>query len=260
MKTALHRSCRAASFALLLTITARGQQSDPLSPSRQLLVVTSPDWNAVEGNLQRYERAGPHKPWKTVGDPITIVVGKNGLGWGAGVVPVEGMSPGDPIKKEGDGKAPAGIFRLSTAFGYAPQEESGWTMPYVPLTPTVECVDDTSSKYYNRVLDRGTVAPDWNSSEHMRRDDELYRWGIVVDHNADPIKPGGGSCIFMHIWRGRGQGTVGCTAMPQEELEAVLGWLDPRKEPLFVQLPMGRYYKLRKRWKLPQQLTTDSHR
>ncbi|HWX53118.1 MAG TPA: L,D-transpeptidase family protein [Verrucomicrobiae bacterium] len=235
---------------LLLVGSSFGQQSSPLKSSNQLIVVITPDWYYVEGYLQRYERAGPRTPWKAVGNSITVVVGKNGLGWGAGIVRAD-VHAGDPIKKEGDGKAPAGIFRLSTAFGYAPQEKSGWTIPYVPLTPTVECVDDTNSKFYNRVLDRGTVAPDWNSSEHMLRDDELYRWGIVVDHNTRPTKPGGGSCIFVHIWRGRGQGTVGCTAMPQEELEAVLAWLDPRKEPLLVQLPLLQYRTVRTRWKLP---------
>ena len=247
----MFKSFRAAAFVVLLAVTAHGQQSGPLTSSTQLLVVTTSDWNAVEGKLQRYERSSSHNKWKAVGDPVTVVVGKNGLGWGTGVAPAEGVQSGDPIKKEGDGKAPAGIFRLSTAFGYAPNQQSGWTMPYVPLTPSVECVDDTTSKFYNRVLDRSTVAPDWNSSEHMRRSDELYRWGIVVDHNSGPVKPGGGSCIFMHIWRGQGQGTVGCTAMPQEKLEAVLSWLDPKKSPMLVQLPDAQYKKMRKRWKLP---------
>jgi L,D-peptidoglycan transpeptidase YkuD (ErfK/YbiS/YcfS/YnhG family) len=238
-------------IAFLLAVTASAQTSDPLKSSTQLLIVTTSSWNAVEGKLQRYERVSSHRKWKAVGYEVTVVVGKNGLGWGAGVVPA-GVQSGDPIKKEGDGKAPAGVFRLSTAFGYAPGPQSGWTMPYVPLSPSVECVDDTTSKFYNRVLDRNTVAPDWNSSEHMRRDDELYRWGIVVDHNSDPVKPGGGSCIFMHIWRGPGQGTVGCTAMPQEKLEAVLSWLDPKKNPLLAQLPGTQYKKMRKRWKLPE--------
>jgi L,D-peptidoglycan transpeptidase YkuD (ErfK/YbiS/YcfS/YnhG family) len=241
-----------AAFAFLPAVSVHGQESGPLISSTQLLVVTTSDWNAVEGKMQRYERSSPHDKWKAVGDPITVVVGKNGLGWGAGVVPADVQSD-DPTKKEGDGKAPAGVFRLSTAFGYAPKPQSGWTMPYVPLTPAVECVDDVGSKFYNHVLDRSTVALDWNSSEHMRRSDELYRWGIVVEHNSDPVKQGGGSCIFMHIWRGQGQGTVGCTAMPQEKLEAVLSWLDPKKSPLLVQLPGAQYKKMKKSWKLPMQ-------
>jgi len=240
--------------------SAQTQQPKTLDPSTQLLVVTTADWNSVEGVLQRYERRHPSEIWKTVGDRITVVVGERGLGWGVGEFPTDNpqtRDPMDPVKKEGDGKAPAGVFTLSTAFGYAAQAKAGWKMPYLRLTASVECVDDSTSKFYNRVLDRSEVSPDWNSSEHMLRPDELYRWGIVVDHNAKPPNPGTGSCIFMHIWSGRGRGTVGCTAMPQEKLESVLGWLDPARKPLLVQLPLPQYQKLKKRWKLPD-LVSDN--
>ena len=106
-------------------------------------------------------------------------------------------------------------------------------MPYLSLTPSVECVDDSSSKFYNRVVDRSSIAaPDWNSSEQMLRNDDLYRWGVLVEHNASPAQAGAGSCIFMHIWRGPGQPTVGCTAMPQADLESLIAWLNPASTPL----------------------------
>ena len=241
---------------------ARSGQLDVLAPSTQILVVTTSDWNSVEGSLERYDRSQSTTSWKKVGGPITVVVGKTGLAWAAGVAPSNDTSvraTSDPVKKEGDGKAPAGIFRLSSAFGYAGQAQPGWRMPYISLTPTVECVDDTASKSYNRIVDNRTVAPDWNSSERMLRPDELYRWGLVVDHNADPVTPGSGSCIFMHIWRGPGRGTVGCTAMPQDKLELVLAWLDPAKKPLLVQVPLPQYESLKKRWNLPA-LPGSAHR
>lgn len=220
-------------------------------PATQVVVVTTAGWNAVEGRLQRFERASAGKKWKAVGDSFAVVVGKSGLAWGSGIIAVAAADAADPVKKEGDGRAPAGVFHLSTAFGYAPQEQAGWKMPYVSLTQSVECVDDSSSKFYNRVVDHSTVAADWNSSEHMLRPDELYRWGIVVDHNAGPARPGGGSCIFLHIWRGAGIGTVGCTAMPRERVESLLAWFDPAREPMLVQLPASEYKRLRKRWHLP---------
>ncbi len=246
-----------ASVALAQSLPQKALQS-----STQLLVVTTPDWNAVEGVLQRYERPQPEKKWKMVGDPITIVVGKNGLGWGAGVVPTDNLATRgtlDPVKKEGDGKSPAGVFRLGSGFGYAAQKQTGWRVSYVSLTPSVECVDDPGSKFYNLIVDRAAVSPDWNSSEHMLLSDGLYRWGIVVDHNANPVTPGSGSCIFMHIWLGRGKGTTGCTAMPQEQLEPLLAWLDPARKPLLVQLPFPQYKALRKPWQLPD-LPHSDHR
>ena len=240
--------------ALLFVSLGHASEPKPLHSSTQLLVVTTADWNDVQGTLQRYERSRSGGKWKPIGTAIPVVVGKNGLGWGSGIdlTDVGDLRlPGDPVKREGDGKAPAGIFQLGSAFGYASQEQPGWRMPYISLTPSVECVDDPSSKSYNRVLDGSTVPRDWNSSEHMRREDELYRWGIVVDHNSDPPRAGEGSCIFLHIWRGPGQGTVGCTAMPREQLESLLAWLDPARKPLLVQAPASQYKQLKQRLHLP---------
>lgn len=246
---------RFSTHAVLLTLAslvpARAEQPPALRASTQMLVVTTADWNAVPGTLQRYERANPHKKWKKIGTPIAVVVAKNGLAWGAGVAAPAKTSPLDPVKQEGDTRAPAGLFRLSTAFGYAAQKPEAWKMPYVPLTPTVECVDDARSKYYNRIVDRAAVTPDWNSSEHMLYSNGQYRWGLVVDHNADPVAPGAGSCIFLHIWLGTGEGTVGCTAMAQKNIETLLAWLDPAKQPLLLQLPRTEYQKLKRKWKLP---------
>ncbi|HKG11985.1 MAG TPA: L,D-transpeptidase family protein, partial [Pyrinomonadaceae bacterium] len=152
---------------------------------------------------------------------------------------------------EGDGRAPAGVFRLTRAFGFAGAGEVSWLrLPYTPLTPGVECVDDTASALYNRVVDRADVkAADWNSSERMR-EVEGYRWGVVVAHNARAV-PGQGSCIFLHVWAGPSKGTAGCTAMEQPDLETLLRWLDTRKGPLLVQLPESEYARLRPVWKLP---------
>ena len=252
----------AAITIAVLPVQVAAAESDALATSTQLIVVTTADWNAVDGRLQRYQRATPKQAWRPVGAPISIVVGKTGLAWGTGVTPTDAPTihaASDPVKKEGDGKAPAGVFALGTAFGYATQPMHDSKMPYLNLTPSVECVDDPNSKHYNRVLDRSTVTPpDWNSSEHMLRSDNLYRWGIVVGHNgivaegnANPPAPGGGSCIFLHIWRAPGQGTVGCTAMPQRDLESLLTWLDPKRKPLLVQLPVTDYERLRDHWRLP---------
>src|SRR5450631_4831899 len=238
----------------LAWIAVDGEEPAAMRTSTQMVVVTTADWDAVAGKVQRYERVNAHKKWKKAGVPLPVVVAKKGLGWGTGVAAAndfEMRGADEPVKHEGDAKAPAGLFRLSGAFGYAAEPMAGWKMPYVSLTPTVECVDDASSKYYNRVVDRTTVSPDWNSSEHMLYSNGLYRWGLVVDHNADPVVPGAGSCIFMHIWLGTGEGTVGCTAMAQENLEGAIRWLDPAKKPLLLQLPHAQYKQLKRKWKLP---------
>ena len=220
--------------------------------STQLMVVTTPDWNAVDGRLQRYERPGPDQPWRGAGDPIPVVVGKKGMGWGLGIAPVDRLrGAGDPVKQEGDRKSPAGVFSLGTAFGFAAKAPGEWKMPYLELTPSIDCVDDAQSSRYNTIADRSTGTPDWNSAEHMRAVGDAYRWGVVVDQNVAPAKKNGGSCVFLHVWSGAGHGTAGCTAMPRERIEAVLGWLSPAARPVLVQMPVGEYERLRKSLGLP---------
>jgi D-alanyl-D-alanine dipeptidase len=219
--------------------------------ARQMILVRTNDWASVTGRLLRFERAVSGADWKPVGEETAIVVGRSGLAWGRGVH----SNPPDagPIKHEGDGKAPAGVFRLSSAFGYAPRDAAGFIrLPYIQSTTSIECVDDVDSTQYNRLVDRSRAATiDWKSSEQMLRQDEQYRWGVVVDHNANSPVTGGGSCIFLHIWRGASSGTSGCTAMEQSHLEELLRWLDPAASPILVQLPNAQFLKLREPWGLP---------
>lgn len=111
-------------------------------------------------------------------------------------------------------------------------------------------MDDTTSRYYNQTLERATVAPDWHSSEVMRRADDAYRWGVIVAHNL-PVRAAAGSCIFLHIWSGPTKGTAGCTAMAEPQLLALMRWLDPARHLLLVQLTDAEYAQLRSRWALP---------
>ncbi|MBO0857267.1 MAG: hypothetical protein J2P21_02205 [Chloracidobacterium sp.] len=199
--------------------------------------------------MRLYDRDSVNDRWKAVGEKIPVVVGRNGMAWGEGM---HGGAIGEgPVKREGDGRAPAGIFGLSLTFGYAPPEQAGdLKLPYVQAVATLECVDDPQSAHYNRIIDRASVEkPDWKSSERMRRDDDQYRWGAVVDHNSNGA-PGRGSCVFMHIWESPGKGTAGCTAMDQASMERALRWLDAKKRPLLVQLPEAEFERLRKVWGL----------
>lgn len=223
--------------------------------SRQMLLVTTPSPDAIDGRLQRYQRKAGNDSWQPVGPSIPIVVGKKGLAWGSGLLPAPSS---ELAKREGDGKSPAGVFALGTSFGYAPTALQGARLPYLALDATTECVDDTDSSQYNRIVMRAAQTPDWKSAERMREMGESYRWGIVVDHNhiaaqASGPKPvaGRGSCIFLHVWKGAGNGTAGCTAMAQPEIETLLAWLDPQHHPLLVQLTAEQYAAVNKAWQLP---------
>jgi L,D-peptidoglycan transpeptidase YkuD (ErfK/YbiS/YcfS/YnhG family) len=239
-------------FSLLFLIASGAIASparDPLRNSRQCLVVLANDWNSPTGVLRAFERTSADGVWKFRDSEIPVVLGKKGLGWGLGLVDGKGNGP---RKIEGDNKVPAGIFRLGPAFGYAPAARAHWIkLPYLPLTAESEGVDDPRSRYYNRLVERSKVARvDWRSSEQMRRTDDLYKWGIFVAHNS-AATPGAGSCIFIHIWRNSSAATVGCTAMPEQNLVHQLRWLDPASHPVLIQMPRPDYAAMQSKIALP---------
>jgi len=210
-------------LALCLTLITLQAQTE------QLLVVTTKSWSTPTGSLQRYELHDTS--WKKVGNKINIKLGRNGLGWGIGLHEV----PKDAkiMKKEGDGKAPAGIFSLKQAFGYAPFNIE---YPYEIYKETDHCVDDVNSKYYNKIVDSTKIERDYKSHERMKFPKDYYKYGIVVDHNGitegAKSKKGAGSCIFIHIKK---VPTAGCTVMNEREIKDVIKWLDADKNPLLLQ-------------------------
>ncbi len=215
----------------------------PLTPSAsRLLVVTTPGWDAVGGTLIRYERR--HGKWQRDGRPVPVVVGKKGMAWDPQLARRGGL-PAGPVKHEGDNRSPAGIFAVTRTFGFAAAGMANYTQ----LTAATECVDDPKSRHYTQVLDRSQTADvDWDSAEHMRSI-AGYRWGAVVAYNMENPAPGGGSCIFLHVWGGPAQGTAGCTAMPESDMEHLVRWIAPGT--LLAQMPAPQYKALRKEWGLP---------
>ena len=237
--------------ALLASATALPAVQAPplLARARQMVLVITPGWDAVAGELRRFERR-PEAAWTPAGAAARIVVGRSGVAWDPAA---DRVTPG-PIKREGDGRAPAGVFALGTAFGFAANAEAAWLkLPYLPVTEGIECIDDPASAVYNQIVDRRRIAsPDWRSSEKMRDIGEPYRWGVVVEYNTRPATAKHGSCIFLHIGGGDGgKGTAGCTAMPDHDLRPVMQWLDPASSPVLVQLPREAYEKLKGAWQLP---------
>ena len=226
---------------LLLCLSLFLLQAEEIPDTKQLLVVTTKNWSVPTGVLQRYEREDDK--WHKVGKAIDIELGRNGLGWGIGLHDL----PHDAkiMKKEGDGKAPAGIFKLNQAFGYAPFKID---YPYEIYKETDHCVDDIHSKYYNKIVDSTKIDRDYKSHERMKFPKNYYKYGIVVDHNGitegSKSKKGAGSCIFIHI---KSVPTAGCTVMTESEIKEVLRWLDPKKNPLLVQGTEGTVKRLWKR-------------
>lgn len=221
-----------------------------LFASRQRVIVVSDSWSGVRARMLCLELR--NETWIAAPGPFEVTVGTSGMAWGRGLYEPAGDGP---FKKEGDRKAPAGVFRLVKAMGYAAAPPAGTTLPYEQITASHHCIDDPASQYYNRVVDASgfskPVGELWKSSECMKRRDDLYKWLIVVDYNRKEPQPGAGSCIFIHIRRSKEEGTAGCTAMAESDMVTLLPWLKPEHHPLLIQLPGSEYERKRSEWNLP---------
>jgi L,D-peptidoglycan transpeptidase YkuD (ErfK/YbiS/YcfS/YnhG family) len=178
----------------------------------QLLLVTAQP-SSVPAAVSAWEKRDGK--WAEILPPVPAVVGRAGF-----------ASPGE--KREGDGRTPSGTYPLRRAFGYAPQSPT--RLLYRQATEEDIWVDDVNSPDYNRWVNRRETTA--TSFEEMRRKDDLYKYGIVIEYNTLPVVKGNGSAIFFHIWKGSGQPTSGCVAMDEQDLLKVLEWLDPAKNPV----------------------------
>jgi D-alanyl-D-alanine dipeptidase len=256
----MKRTILAILLLAALQISGLGQVKRPVKPvppvpfnrSLQAVVVTTDGWDEPKGRAQRFSRRSLKSPWKAEGESFAIVVGKFGLAWGKGLHELPATGGFFMQKQEGDGRAPAGIFRLTSSFG-SPEKPAAVKLPYTRLKESTECVDDPKSFHYNRVVDRFQVGIfDWKSSEKMLAVGAQYELGIFVAHNNSPVVKGAGSCIFLHVWENSDSGTAGCTAMAKGDLEAILNWAEPSKNPVLIQLPSISYTFYQKSWKLPK--------
>ncbi|MBF0511745.1 MAG: L,D-transpeptidase family protein [Candidatus Omnitrophica bacterium] len=185
------------------------------APVNQAIVVHPLNKNSTQATLSTWQRKG--FIWRRL-LLISAVIGKNGLS-------LVGQ------KKEGDGKTPQGVYPLGPAFGYAPAINTG--LSYRQAGPNDFWVDDKNSRQYNQWV---SGMPDAKSFERMRRPDGLYQYGIVIGYNRNPVIPGAGSAIFMHVWRRYNSPTSGCVAVNQRYLRKILRWLNQKDQPvIFLQ-------------------------
>lgn len=221
-------------------------QDASMHQAKQLVLVTVPHQDAHQGQLTKYEKI--RGQWQQIGPSHDITIGANGIAWSDGP-----YAPSDAMmKKEGDKRSPAGIFDLKQTFGRSTKTKAKYLlMPYETIGPNAQCIEDNSSTFYNQIVfDNTKVNPDWEQDDRMLRDDELYDWGVFVEHNESKT-PGKGSCIFIHIWRGSGKPTAGCTAMSKKHLTQLVYWLDPMKAPKLALMTEEDYGRLKETVDLP---------
>lgn len=121
-------------------------------------------------------------------------------------------------KREGDGKSPAGAFRLINGFRRESFPRGPTLLPLAATRRAMGWCDDPRSGRYNRPVAAGAPV----SHERLWRDDGLYDVVVVTDHNQIPRRLGRGSAIFFHLMRADGGPTEGCVAIARDDMRRLL--------------------------------------
>ncbi len=180
----------------------------------QALVVEDITPGGFSAKLTAWEKKG--EDWRIVFDSIDAAIGRNGF-----------ANKGE--KREGDGKTPSGIFHLTESFGY--ERDILIRLPFRQATKQDFWVDDVESTEYNQWV---SGKPNAKSFEALRRGDDLYKYGIVIDYNTNPIVRGKGSAIFLHVWRSAQSATAGCVAVSKGNIVKLLSWLNSSNNPVII--------------------------
>ena len=206
--------------ALLAAAPALAQTCPaPLADVKRLVLVTADTMNATGATLQLFERAAPGNSWKAVASVEPALVGKAGMAWSHFFR--ELRRGNEPVKVEGDKRAPAGVYRIGRTFGIVPSSRPG----HLQVTNDTICVHDLASPAYNTIASRAQVGPKV-SAENMSRALPMYRRGLLVDYPTD-AKARAGSCIFIHVWQSPTSGTAGCVSLPEARIEALQDFSAP---------------------------------
>ncbi len=122
-------------------------------------------------------------------------------------------------KREGDGATPAGAFPFRRVL-YRPDRlaRPASRLPVQPIAPGDGWCDDPTDPHYNRPV----RLPHPARHERLWRVDGLYDLLIVVGHNDEPVVPGAGSAVFVHVAAPGLAPTAGCVALALPDLAAVV--------------------------------------
>ncbi len=126
-------------------------------------------------------------------------------------------------KVEGDHKTPVGEFKFKKI--YYRKDRLGemiFQIPFATIRENDGWCDDPKNKLYNQHVQFPFDA----SAERLFRDDDLYDIICVLNYNTNPIVPGKGSAIFLHICKSNFAGTEGCVAIEKKNILKLVNLID----------------------------------
>jgi len=142
------------------------------------------------------------------------------LDWGAGKKRAAIGPAGIATKGgEGDNITPRGRFPVREIF-YRPDRVPAprTALPLRKIAPDDGWCDTPDDPKYNRLVKLPYPA----GAERMWREDHLYDLLAVLGYNDDPVVPGKGSAIFLHMAKPGYLPTQGCVALAYDDLLAAI--------------------------------------
>jgi len=116
---------------------------------------------------------------------------------------------------EGDGITPVGRYRLGRLWWRRDRLSRPETdLQTFEIKKNMGWCDDSNHADYNRLV----TLPHAASCEHLWRMDSAYDVIVEVLFNANPVIPGLGSAIFVHVAKPNYPPTEGCIALETQDL------------------------------------------
>lgn len=198
-----------------------------LEESAQIITVTPVKTSKSWAKLRLYEKVDGN--YRKVYHDMKAYIGLNGFKpvKNAELTATERMK----YKCEGDNATPAGIYTISSLFGWG--ENAGFAMPYRQTKRDDYWVSSAKKEEYNVLATRkGGPSKSWTVYEKL--DLPEYKYAAVIDYNNGPDRiVNNGSAIFLHISGDRDY-TSGCVSLSEGNLLKVLKWLKPESKPVIV--------------------------
>ena len=125
------------------------------------------------------------------------------------------------LKKEGDFCTPTGQFSLGPIYYRKDRiNKLNTKLNVYPITENMIWEDNPNNKNYNKLNLNNK-----KSREKLFRKDNIYDIIVVINYNNNPVVPGKGSAIFIHIARNNYFPTKGCIALNKKDLVFLISQL-----------------------------------
>ena len=188
----------------------------PPAETQQLITIDAASTRTTYATARIWRRSG--ECWVAAGGPYTARVGWNGL---------------RKNRREGDGTTPIGMFPIGATM-YGTEPNPGVRFRYTRIRCGDWWVEDPAHAAYNTFqrVGCGRRPPFKVTTPDMSKDRTAYAHLAVVEFNMNPVVPGRGSGIFLHVQKPNP--TNGCISLRKPHLLRVLRWLRPDAAPQIV--------------------------